>query len=80
VDDFKQRVASGEYIHNNIINSLFCCVLSSSQNSCHYGIRANQTFSSLTRCIENISNIYIFKYVYYENISKYLSNDTNYVL
>lgn len=26
MDDFKQRVASGEYMHNNSIIYLFCCV------------------------------------------------------
>jgi hypothetical protein len=42
-----------------------------------YGIRAGQTFLSLTRFIENSRNICISKEVYYENRFNDLSNDTN---
>jgi hypothetical protein len=31
------------------------------KNKCHYGIRASQTFLSLTRFVENISNSCISK-------------------
>jgi hypothetical protein len=43
----------------------------------HYDIRVGQTFLTLTTFIENISNICISKYIYYENRFKYLSNNTN---
>jgi len=46
---------------------------------CRYGIRAGQTFLSLTRFIENSSNICISKEIYYEKIFNDLSNDANYV-
>jgi hypothetical protein len=31
-------------------------------SKCHYGIYVGQTFSNLTRFIENINNIYIYIY------------------
>ena len=40
---------------------------------CRHGTCTDQIFLSLTRFIENISNIYIAKYIYYKN--KF--NDTN---
>jgi len=45
-------VMSGLSIHNEMLYSL--C-----QN--RYGMRASQTFSTLTRFVENTCNIYIFK-------------------
>ena len=50
------------------------------KNKCNYGIRAGQTFLSLTRFVENISNGCISKLVYYKNKFNDLSNDTNHVL
>jgi hypothetical protein len=50
------------------------------QNKYRCGIGASQTFLCLTRFVENISNIYFFKWVYYENRVNDLSKDTKYVL
>ena len=53
-------------------------LLPPSQKESRYGMRAGQTFSTLTRFVENTCNIYISKYVYYESIFNNLPNDTNY--
>jgi hypothetical protein len=39
-------------------------------------MRASQTFSTLTRFVENACNIYILKWVYYESIFNDLPSDT----
>ena len=46
----------------------------------HYGTHAGQTFLNFTSFVENINNICISKWVYYENRFINISNDTNYVL
>ena len=55
-------------------------VLPPSQKEGRYAMHASQTFSTLTRFIENACNIYISKKVYYKSIFNDPSNDTNYVL
>jgi hypothetical protein len=50
-----------------------------SKKKSHRRSRVGQTFSTLTRFIENTCKIYIFKKVYYKNIFNDLPNDTNYI-
>jgi hypothetical protein len=57
-----------------------CIVLHLSQNKGRYGMRTDQTFTTLTKFIENTCNIYISKQFYYESIFNDLSNDTSNVL
>jgi hypothetical protein len=46
-------------IFKNFQNELFTMYSLRPKNKCRYGIYSGQTFSSLTRFVENISNICI---------------------
>jgi hypothetical protein len=75
IQDFNYFPYTTLPIHCNLVLLIFFIIfqkfknhtiLPLSQNVCRYGIRAGQTFSSLPRFIENISNICISEILYYQ--------------